>query len=358
MSNYRSGYDKTARTWIGILAVFMVLVIALAVIFGVMTKGFTDWSMFGGEEQQEQTDEASNDNLLVEANGSDRMQLNVMRAAAAESETEQITVTATITPADATNRYINWSLSFENANSEWATGKDPGDYVTVTPTDTYRNVVTLDCTEAFGEVIILTATTQDNDEITATCELNYMARYDVTQGIVLEATGAEEDITIPYETGTFALPFMNGETYTAKAGGYGVGTMQDELTITITSEYHYDSMYSTPVSAFLGKHYGSASIADMTLSPVQWDSSIVFDQELLNDTFGDHAESDYATLYSAIAEQAFVSGNGYKNYIVINVTVEGEYSGSAEYTAYGYIDPTDMGKSVTDVTLDENEIIF
>ena len=57
MSNYRNGYDKTARTWIGILAVFMVLVIALAGVVGVVTKGFTGWSMFGGGEEQEQTDE-------------------------------------------------------------------------------------------------------------------------------------------------------------------------------------------------------------------------------------------------------------------------------------------------------------
>lgn len=367
MANYRNGYDKTARTWVGIIAVFIALVIAGTIALGVITNGFTDWSKFQPEEQQqEQTEEGSNENLLVDANGTDRMSLNVVRAATGETSAEEsITVTATITPATATNKMINWSLAFENSTSEWATGKEPADYVIVTPTDTYRNEVRLDCTEAFGEVIILTATTADNAEITATCELNYMARYDKAQGVVLEATGDGTDIEIPYidgdqsasdGTGHFSLPFMNGETYTAKAGGYGVGTMQDELTVSITSEY-YNSGTNTLVYKFLLNHYGS-STGMTSLKPVAWESSIVFDQELLNGIFGSCAESDYSNLHSALAEQQFVEHDGYKNYILLKVTVSGEYSGDITYTAYGYIDVKQMAVSVTDVTLNPETVIF
>ena len=367
MANYRNGgYDKTARTWIGIIAVVLAVVIAGAIALGVVTEGFTDWSKFQPDKQEEQTEEGSNENLLVDANGTDRMRLNVVRAAAGETSAEEsITVTATITPATATNKMINWSLAFENSTSEWATGKDPTDYVTVTPTDEYRNEVRLDCTEAFGEVIILTATTAENAEITATCELNYMARYDKTQGIVLEATGAEADIEIPYidgdqsasgGTGHFSLPFMNGETYTAKAGGYGVGTMQDDLTVSITSEY-YKSGTNTPVYKFLLNHYGS-DVGMTSLKPVALDSSIVFDQDLLNGIFGNCAESNYSSLFSAVAQQAYVSGTGYKNYILLKVTVSGEYSGDITYAAYGYIQPGDMGVQVSDVTLNTGTVIF
>ena len=43
-------------------------------------------------------------------------------------------LTATITPEDATNKAVDWTVRFKDASSEWATGKTVTDYVTVTPT--------------------------------------------------------------------------------------------------------------------------------------------------------------------------------------------------------------------------------
>lgn len=40
------------------------------------------------------------------------------------------TLTATITPSDATNKKVDWSIAFKNGSSAWASGKTITDYVT------------------------------------------------------------------------------------------------------------------------------------------------------------------------------------------------------------------------------------
>ena len=44
------------------------------------------------------------------------------------------TLTATVLPADATDKTVDWTVAFADPASEWATGKTVTDYVTVTPT--------------------------------------------------------------------------------------------------------------------------------------------------------------------------------------------------------------------------------
>ena len=159
MANYRSGYDKTARTWIGILAVFMVLVIALAVVLGVMTKGFTDWSMFGGEEQQEQTDESGDESgeanmqedMLVsegENNGFKLMSTPYMVTNEATGLAEVAGQTVTVSNPEDVATYA-WTLS-------WAGTGDVNDYVTLSGTT--GTSVTVTCLQAFGSQITLTCT--------------------------------------------------------------------------------------------------------------------------------------------------------------------------------------------------------
>ena len=45
-------------------------------------------------------------------------------------------IAANISPYNATNKKVDWSLSFVNADSEWATGKTVTDYVTATSSTT------------------------------------------------------------------------------------------------------------------------------------------------------------------------------------------------------------------------------
>lgn len=88
------------------------------------------------------------------------------------------TLTAMITPDDAVNKAVDWSVAFENAESEWANGKNAADYVKVTPASDGALTATAACLQAFGERIIITAQVRNGSEdLKATCIANYVEKF-------------------------------------------------------------------------------------------------------------------------------------------------------------------------------------
>ena len=81
----------------------------------------------------------------------------------AQAETAY-TLTATITPADAANKAVDWTIAFKNASSEWATGKTVTEYATVTPSADGALTAVVENVAAFGEQIVVKATSRDNAE--------------------------------------------------------------------------------------------------------------------------------------------------------------------------------------------------
>lgn len=80
------------------------------------------------------------------------------------------TLNATVTPDNANNKGLTWSLSFANPTSSWANGKTPSSYVTMTSSGTQA---TLSCNQAFGEPIYVTATSTIDSSKSARCTLQY-----------------------------------------------------------------------------------------------------------------------------------------------------------------------------------------
>lgn len=89
---------------------------------------------------------------------------------------EGITLEATVEPSFATKTAVDWSVSFANPESAWATGKNVTDYVTITPTEEGSLTATLECLQPFGEQIIVKVVSRENAEISDTCPLEYMRR--------------------------------------------------------------------------------------------------------------------------------------------------------------------------------------
>ena len=86
------------------------------------------------------------------------------------------TLTATITPDNATNKAVDWSVSFVNPASAWASGKNVTDYVTVTPTSDGALTANVECLQAFGEQIEVSVTSRENAKATASCTVDYARR--------------------------------------------------------------------------------------------------------------------------------------------------------------------------------------
>lgn len=161
---------------------FAVLLIA-ALVLSVITKGFTDWR-FGKELP------AVNDltgNVVVtpqEGNGGIRLmaefQPGVTQDDGTDYEGETLTITATVSPDNsADNTGLDWSMAFKDPSSAWATGKTLTDYMTLTPSGTDAagsKKVSVKCLKPFGEQVVITATSQDNPEVTASCTADFAQR--------------------------------------------------------------------------------------------------------------------------------------------------------------------------------------
>lgn len=89
------------------------------------------------------------------------------------SEPVTRTFTATITPSNATNKELTWSLAWKNSESEWANGKNLGDYLTLSASGM---TATLTCLQAFGEQAIITVRSNDNSEIFKNCTVDYQVK--------------------------------------------------------------------------------------------------------------------------------------------------------------------------------------
>ena len=223
---YRNNSNKV---WTGILAVLLVLVIAgAAALVGVLSDGFKNWDKFKPDEEQTQEGGA----IITEGEASG-MKLMSMKIAPENYDEYGISpmadtayqLTATITPDNATNKAVDWTIAFVNAESEWATGKTVTDYVTVTPTADGALTANVECLQAFGEQIKVTVTSRNNADATATCLVDYAERvsgYTLTLsngGVTISSSDPEYTVT-----GNSSVSISKGE-YTKT-----VGTIEENFT--------------------------------------------------------------------------------------------------------------------------------
>lgn len=142
----------------------------------------------------------------------------------AQAETAY-TLTATVLPEKASNKAVDWAVSFVNPSSAWATGKTVTDYVTVTPTADGALTANVECLQAFGEQIKVTVTSRNNAEATATCLVDYaehVAGYTLTLtngGVTISSSDPEYTVT-----GNSSVSISKGE-YTKT-----VGTIEENFT--------------------------------------------------------------------------------------------------------------------------------
>ena len=226
---------KSNKIVTAVLAILLVIVIAgAAALVGVLSNGFKDWTKFQPDEQMEQTDETADNGgaIIGESVGSGVKVMSAKIApenyaangVSAQAETAY-TLTATVLPEKASNKAVDWAVSFVNPSSAWATGKTATDYVTVTPTADGALTANVECLQAFGEQIKVTVTSRNNAEATATCLVDYAERvagYTLTLtngGVTISSSDPEYTVT-----GNSSVSISKGE-YTKT-----VGTIEENFT--------------------------------------------------------------------------------------------------------------------------------
>ena len=144
MSNNNKQYKKS-KVLNGVLGGLLALVVAGGVAFvGVLSNGFKNWDNIKPPAQEEPNspdDNTTKGEASIENGESVGIRLMAAKIPVAEYKTYGVsvqaetayTVTATVYPEDAANQKVDWSVSFANASSAWASGKKVTDYVTVTP---------------------------------------------------------------------------------------------------------------------------------------------------------------------------------------------------------------------------------
>lgn len=134
-------------------------------------------------------------------------------------------LTATIEPADATNKKVNWSVAFINPSSTWASGKNVTDYVTVTPTSDGALTANVECKKGFSEQIKVIVTSRESPLIAAECTVDYVKRL-TDVNVVMKKNGT------PTEEVVFSAEGFN---YTWECNPvYSDGTLDDSFTYKYT----------------------------------------------------------------------------------------------------------------------------
>lgn len=173
--------DSVKNVWKPLCIVFAALLALSWVFFGFLySKGGVDFSTL---ENPEQNYTAGGGAVIDEgkSNGIALMSAEIPVEEFAENDVSPLaetayTLTATITPASAVDKTVDWSVSFVNPESEWASGKTVTDYVTVTPEADGALTATVECLQAFGEQVTVTVTSRDVETVSANCVCNYVKR--------------------------------------------------------------------------------------------------------------------------------------------------------------------------------------
>ena len=248
--------NKKSKTAIILLAVTAVLCLGLAV--GFIAKSFKSSPEVKVEAPSTATDENGdilNDGEIHPMPAKMMFARAPMLAAenAAESNSAiTAKIAANISPYNATNKKVDWAISFVNESSEWAKGKTVTDYVTATTANDGDLVADISCLQPFGEQIQLTVTSRDNPEAKATCLVEYKQQfngYDLT----FTQDGKTPTVDNSKKMGTVFADYENEKPLNIvyaynKSDVYTVAVADDEITAPATLTIEYKSSFATSIN--------------------------------------------------------------------------------------------------------------
>ena len=346
--------NKTIKRLSAVL--FAVLLIAVLVL-SVLTKGFTDWR-FGKELP---VSESLDSNVVItpqESDGGIRLMVNfepgITQDDEPDYESETLTITATVSPDNsADNTGLDWSMAFKNPASEWATGKTLSDYMTLTPSGedaAGSKTVSVKCLKPFGEQVVITATSQDNPEVTASCTADFAQRV--------------ESVTLKFGDLNVNLGGDTNVKWELNPNGAGVGgatnvTMEKSDVYTLAEEFTYtvkaESSYTEDNQFTLnGEGVSVTAPGDITESGLTFNYALFeTTQMMIFDRIEDFV-FDKATVSELIPYFSNITNGHVLN---IRLTVTGVHS-VTEYTSKIMVVGYTNSSVISDIQVDTPNLVF
>lgn len=256
---------KKTKKVVTTVAIILAIVLVAAVTLGIVTNWYRNWKPL------DPTDDKQNEEMggliLGESSGANGISLLSEIIPLSEYEEHGIsplaekafTLTAVILPEDAGNKLVDWTESFANASSSWASGKDVTDYVTVTPASDGALTASVECLQAFGEQIIITVTSRENSEVSACKPCDYvqtLTAYTVSLGDfnlisqTAEAFGTNVTTSAKMELGRYA-----DGTPCVGAGGAVNATFEKSTVYTVENEFTVDMLMLCPTAVNRPNYY-------------------------------------------------------------------------------------------------------
>lgn len=361
-------YQSRNKTLGAIVAVLLAIVMCAAAVlgvgFGVYGKNTDDWfkpkheDSQGQQEQPEQPEQPEQDSIPVEVIQTNGISLLSSTATTAADGTITKNVKATITPANATDMSVAWSVKFKNAESTWAKGKNVSDYITLSATkQSYGSLCAVSCKKAFGEQIILTCTANENNEITAQATIDYAKRItginfsllDSNKKSVNSADFTMEDKQYYVH---FEPTFSDGTI--AETGihySYSVWSNADFITAATATSTLKSGMSSTaPIDR--SDITGMVITADADL---QFKTGLRVAYDLLNI---DPNKLRDVNLQNAARKYYTDNASNNKVFMDVKVTIFGDHSTSAEYVGKIKLGTANFSVSVSNISLDNSKLTF
>ncbi len=335
--------------WLTIIAFLLVG----ATILGMLLSYITPKSTEKEPIKQELDANLDNGGLKVNESVNNGMSLMSVRLMSNEYETYGVTesaesafvLNATITPEYVENQGVSWEVFWLHSGETFASNNIVTDFVTVTPSEESSHSVRVECLAPFGSKIVVKATSEDNPNVSAHCELDYAQK-------VLNATLNIGDIPVVFDGvtnvqyelsptaigpgGQIASSFELSEVYTIKQnffesvtfasdsnednwfrvdGNYPMGIQllyRDGVTNWIGKDYYFD--YTNDICNWvIFKRSGDIAFEDLTTAQVISYFSNITSPTLAHLTYTIESEYETYTFTSTINCNGYINSTPVKN---------------------------------------------
>lgn len=271
------------------------------------------------------------------------------------AEYDSVTLTATVKPDNADNKTVDWSVSFVNPSSSWASGKTVTDYVTVTPTADGSTTATVQCLKDFGEQIKITVTSRDNADATASCTVDFAKRIE-NMTVNLSSDTSDNTASFDMDSTSVQFPF----DFRSEQFKYSIDYTYSDFTVDDT----FDVNFSVDVPIAVWNNQVCEAIPDISAYYPFPDTLLKEDNKVmplwlafrLGDEEGETMNS-HSALFNSLVDW-LKTNNSEKNFLFIFIVeAEGTYSDARASSRVLFTEDS-LSISVTDVSLDDTNVII